>query len=177
MSTAEPAASRPFMPGYGIVPPDMGGGLLPWSWAVERLQRAHNYWVATTSPEGAPHLAAVWGVWLDGAVHFSTGGRTRKARHLAANPACVVTPERADEAVVLEGVAERVTEPGELSRLLAVYVDKYGSGFPDPDDNPVFAVRPRVVIGLIEREPEFTTRATRWRFAPAAPADPGRRSQ
>ena len=175
---AEPTPTAPRIPsGYGVPRDESGADVLPWSWAVERLEAARNYWLCTTRSTGRPHAAPVWGVWLDGAVHFSTGGRTRKARHLAANPACVVTPERADEAVVLEGVAERVTEPGELSRLLAVYVDKYGSGFPDPDDNPVFAVRPRVVIGLIEREPEYTTRATRWRFAPAAPADPGRRSQ
>jgi hypothetical protein len=30
---AEPAASRPFMPGYGIQAADKGSGLLPWSWA------------------------------------------------------------------------------------------------------------------------------------------------
>jgi hypothetical protein len=99
----EPVASRPSMPGYGILPADAGGGLLPWDWAVERLQRAHNYWVATTRPDGAPHLAAVWGVWFDGAVCFSTGGRSRKARNLAAEPRCVVTPESAGESVVLEG--------------------------------------------------------------------------
>ena len=33
----EPKAGRPHMPGYGIVGPDQGSGLLPWSWAEERL--------------------------------------------------------------------------------------------------------------------------------------------
>jgi PPOX class probable F420-dependent enzyme len=161
----EPMVSRPSMPGYGILPADAGGGLLPWDWAVERLQRAHNYWVATTRPDGSPHLAAVWGVWFDGAVCFSTGGRSRKARNLAAEPRCVVTPERAGESVVLEGTAERVTDPGRIARLTAAYLDKYGSGFPDPDENPLFAVNPRVVIGLVELDPGLGASATRWTFA------------
>ena len=33
----EPHASRPYMPGYGLLGPDEGTGLLPWSWAEERL--------------------------------------------------------------------------------------------------------------------------------------------
>jgi hypothetical protein len=160
---SQPAAGRPYMPDYGVSP--IGGdGLLPWGWAAERLERAHNYWVATTTPEGSPHLAAVWGVWIDTTFSFSTGGRSRKARNLAADPRCVVTPERAEESVVVEGVAERVTDRDVLANLLATYRRKYGSGFPDPVDNPVFAVRPRVVFGVIEREAEFSETATRWRF-------------
>src|SRR6266566_1724939 len=31
----EPIGSRPYMPGYGTLPDDEGGGLLPWSWAEE----------------------------------------------------------------------------------------------------------------------------------------------
>jgi Pyridoxamine 5'-phosphate oxidase len=160
----DPTASRPHLPGYGILPADAGGGLLPWSWAVERLERAHNYWVATARPDGAPHLAAVWGVWADDGLAFSTGGRTRKARNLAADPRCVVAPEGAEEQLVVEGVAEPVTDRGRLAALLATYQPKYGSGFPDPDANPVFVVRPRLVVALIEREGEFAGRATRWTF-------------
>ena len=153
------------MPGYGIAPADAGGGLLPWSWAVERLERAHTYWVATIGPQGRPHLAAVWGVWVGGAFHFSTGGRSRKARNLAADGRCSLSPQLAEESVVVEGVARRVTGPAELRQLLSTYRRKYGSGFPDPDANPVFAVQPEVAFGIIEREPEFSTRATRWRFS------------
>jgi general stress protein 26 len=152
------------MPEYGLAPADGGAGLLPWSWAAERLEQAHNYWMATTRPDGTPHLAAVWGLWLDNAFHFSTGGRSRKARNLAANPRCVVTPDHAEESVVVEGIAERTTGRSSLSRLLATYRRKYGSGFPDPEQNPVFTVHPRVVFGIIEHDPEFTTTATRWGF-------------
>ena len=162
------------MPGYGLAPADGGDGLLPWSWAARRLKRARHYWVATSRPDGSPHLAAVWGLWRDDAFHFSTGGRSRKARNLAANPRCVVTPEQATESVVVEGVAEPVTDPAALAALQAAYRAKYGEGFPDPAQNPVFTVRPGVVFGIIGREPEFTTMATRWVF-PAR--DPGGETQ
>jgi len=164
VGAGEPVASRPFMPGYGILPADAGSGLLPWAWAVERLERSHNYWVATGGPDGSPHLAAVWGVWLDDAFWFSTGGRSRKARNLAADPRCVVSPEDARESVVLEGTAERVTDPERISRTLLAYTGKYGSGYPDPDENPLFAVRPRLVVGLIELDPGLSASATRWTF-------------
>jgi hypothetical protein len=36
---AEPRATRPYMPGYGLLDATQGTGLLPWSWAVERLER------------------------------------------------------------------------------------------------------------------------------------------
>ena len=108
--------------------------------------------MATTGPDGAPHLAAVWGCWLDGTFHFSTGGGSRKARNLAADPRCAVTPEHADESVVVEGVASRVTDPaGPRPPCWRPTGDKYGSGFPDPLQHPVFTVHPRVVFGVIER--------------------------
>ena len=50
----DPAASRPHMPGYGIAPAGDGDGLLPWSWAVHRLEGAVRYWLATTGPDGSP---------------------------------------------------------------------------------------------------------------------------
>lgn len=44
------------------------------------------------------------------------------------------------------------------------YHRKYGSGFPDPAQNPVFTVHPKVVFGIMEHEPEFSTTATRRAF-------------
>ena len=59
----EPRADRPYMPGYGTLGPDEGTGLLPWSWAEERLVRSHDFWLATTWPDGGPHVTPVWAVW------------------------------------------------------------------------------------------------------------------
>jgi PPOX class probable F420-dependent enzyme len=147
------------MPGYGIsTSPD---GLLAWDWAVARLSDAHNYWLATTNLDGSPHLAAVWAVWFDDQLCFSTGSRSRKARNLAADPRCSLSPESAVESLVLRGTARAVTDPDELVRLITAYADKYGDGAPPGE--PVYAVRPESVIGLIEARGQFTTTATRWR--------------
>ena len=104
------------MPDYGISGADEGEGLLPWEWAAERLSVSHNYMVATTRPDGRPHVMPVWGVWLDDAFYFSTGRQSRKARNLGANPHCVVSTDRAEEAVILEGLAEEVAEGASLCR-------------------------------------------------------------
>lgn len=87
------------MPDYGIKQSDEG--LLPWSWAEERLTTSRNYWVTTLWPDGRPHSMPVWGVWDGEALWFSSGRRSRKARNLAADPRCVVTTENADEPVVV----------------------------------------------------------------------------
>ena len=81
-----PSAGRPHMPGYDLPAADSGRGVMPWSWAAERLVGAHNYWLATSWPDGRPHVMPVWGVWLDTAFWFSCAGTARKARNLAADP-------------------------------------------------------------------------------------------
>ena len=85
------------MPDYGIQGPDEGSGLLPWSWAEERLTTSRNYWVTSLWPDGRPHSMPVWGIWDGEALWFSSGRRSRKARNLAADPRCVVTTEDANE--------------------------------------------------------------------------------
>jgi hypothetical protein len=76
----------------------------------------------------------------------------------------VICPEGADEAVIVEGVAGEVTDGDELSQFAAVYAAKYQWQF-DPSENPVYAVRPQVVFGLIEAAEAFAGSATRWQFA------------
>jgi hypothetical protein len=173
-TAGEPVASRPHMPGYGILDADGGGGLLPWSWAVERLEKAHNYWVSTSAADGRPHAAAVWGVWLDGVYYFSTGEQSRKARNLAARPQCVVTTERAAEAVIVEGKASPVRDPQLLARLCRVYGAKYDWDM-DPGQSFFLAVRPQRAFGFIEAAGEFARTATRWVFAAEGVDSPPRR--
>ena len=76
---AEPKASRPDMAEYGLLDEHSGTGLLPWSWAAERLAQSRNYYVATARPDGRPHAMPVWGIWLDDVFYFSTatGSRNR----------------------------------------------------------------------------------------------------
>lgn len=52
---------RPIMPaGYGISAES--DGRLDWAWLDSRLETARNYWVASTRPDGRPHVMPVWGV-------------------------------------------------------------------------------------------------------------------
>ena len=100
---SEPRPGRPYMPGYGV--PSEPDGMLPWSFAEERLTASHDYWLATRWPDGRPHVMPVWGAWFDTSLWFSTDQTSRKARNLATDPRCVVTTDNALEPVILEGVA------------------------------------------------------------------------
>jgi hypothetical protein len=151
------------MPGYGIVDAKNGRGLLPWTWAEKRLSRAHNYWVATARPDGRPHAMAVWGVWLNSSFYFSTGTRSRKARNLVRNPRCVICTDRADEAVIVEGVARKARVSSLPRQVAEAYSRKYKWEL-DPSQGPIFMVRPRVVFGFIEAADQFPGTATRWTF-------------
>jgi hypothetical protein len=48
----EPEASRPAVPGYEFSAKE--AGLLSWKWAVDRLKKSRQSWIATTRPDGAP---------------------------------------------------------------------------------------------------------------------------
>ncbi len=151
------------MPGYGILDADKGRGLLPWNWATERLLKSRNYWLVTTREDGRPHVMTVWGVWQNDAFYFSTGSLSRKARNLAANPMCVVSIERADETVIVEGIAQQVTIHGEVKHIADEYKTKYQENI-DPNLGPVYVIRPHVAFGFIGTPEEFTGSATRWQF-------------
>jgi hypothetical protein len=154
------------MPGYGL--PSGDKGLLPWSWAEQRLKKSHNYWITTVKPDCSPHTMVVWGLWQDGRFLFSTGTRSRKARNLVQNANCVVCTEHAHQAAIVEGIAEVADVPARR-KFLPVYERKYKFDMSGMKEDilsmkePVFAVRPRVVFGLWEKH--FVAKSTRWTFA------------
>ncbi|MGI8552522.1 MAG: pyridoxamine 5'-phosphate oxidase family protein [Dehalococcoidia bacterium] len=161
---AEPASDQPQMPkGYGLPEEVRDGATIAWTQVCEWLGNARNYWVATTRPDGRPHVMPVWGLWLDGTFHFSTDPDSRKGRNLAANPEGVVHLESGDTAVILEGTIHRVSDPAVLAPVLDAYGAKYGIR---PDlTNPqygFYSLRPRSVFTWLERD--FTGSATRFRF-------------
>lgn len=168
----EPVASRPYMPGYGTLRAGEGRGLLPWSWARERLARSHDFWLATVGADGAPHLMPVWAVWRDGALWFSSSNGSRKARNLEAEPRCTISTEDPREPVVVRGRARRVTDRDALTAVLesenAKYGTAYGEEMVDPASNSVFAVRPEWVFALDSRD--FNGSPTRFVFSPAGHA-------
>lgn len=159
-----PESSRPTLPAeYGIQGVDEGKGLLPWSWATDRLARSRGYWLASMQPNGAPHMVVIWGVWQDDRFYFATSANSRKAHNLEANPRCVVCPENTEEAVIVEGAAARVTSPAMVERFVKAYAAKYHE---ETDTNQffVYSIRPQVVFATIADALEYPTTATRWRF-------------
>jgi hypothetical protein len=155
------------MPGYGTLPARAGRGLLPWSWAEERLAASHDFWLATVTPAGVPHLMPVWGIWLAGQLWFSSSNGSRKARNLAAEPRCTLATSDPAEPVVVQGRAARVTDPDALTGMLAAENAKYGTSYDmemvDPASNSVFALRPEWVFALDSAD--FTGSPTRFTFA------------
>jgi hypothetical protein len=148
---SEPIASRPTLGGYGI--PTEPEGMLPWSWAEERLAAGHNYWVATSGPHASP----VWAIWSEGAIVFACGEPSRKARELAKDPRIVVHLESGMEVVIVEGQAERIDVTPEL---LEAYSAKYGHT--EASAGIWFLVPPRRVLAW--REDDYPRSATRFDF-------------
>ncbi len=163
-----PRADRPFMPEYGIAGPKAGRGLLRWSWAVKQLTNARKYWLVTANRKGAPHAMPIWCVWHAGALYFSTGAKSRKAKNLAARPDCVICPELDDATLVVEGRARKISPNAVPRAVYRAYPKKYPPWELDPKLGPIFAMRPRKVIGFREgfatKQDLFTKTATRWRF-------------
>ncbi len=164
---AEPKASRPYWPDAKLSSKDATSGLKPWTWARERLEKSHNYWIATSRLGGGPHLMLVWGVWWQKAFWFSTGPHTRKAKNIAAHPLCVIGTEQADEAVILQGAVQEVTDRELWKHLAVIYNSKYGGdllSLLESSGGCVFRVEPRVVFGQDEHAENFADACTRWIF-------------
>jgi Pyridoxamine 5'-phosphate oxidase len=127
--------------------------MLPFSWAAERLSNAHNYWVVTSGPAASP----VWALWREGALVFSCGPRSRKARAIARDPRVVVHLESGDEVVIVEGEAEAISTDDsivdEYERKYAFRADK-GEGW--------YRVAPRRVLAWTEAG--YPRDATRFDF-------------
>jgi hypothetical protein len=164
----EPVAERPYMPDYGVDTPDWSP--LPWSWAAAKLAAGRNYWVVTASAAARPHALPVWGVWDDGDQRFawSCAPRSRKAANLAANPQAAVAVDDTVECLSIEGRAARVDGTRE-DVWIERYLAKYQPLAPDLSgdflrQNLVIEFVPERAFAIIEREEEFATRATRWRF-------------
>jgi hypothetical protein len=166
-TSLEPVPSRPHMPGYGL--PEGPDGLMPWNWAEQRLESSHNYWLATVRPDGRPHLMVIWGLWRREVFYFSTGSRSCKTRNLESNAHCVIGTEQAHEAVVVEGLAEKLRDVEQLKELLSLYQRKYDYDMSTMQEDilalrePLFAIRPSVAFGLDEKT--NLQNSTRWRFA------------
>jgi nitroimidazol reductase NimA-like FMN-containing flavoprotein (pyridoxamine 5'-phosphate oxidase superfamily) len=148
---------------------------LSWADVRTRVAEAGDYLLATTDPDGRPHVVPVLAVWLDGTVCFVTFRRSRKTRNLERNNGCAVTVPGPDVDLVLEGAAYRIRDAARLQNVADLYPVKYpwwhpfvrDGEFYDPadtahsDPRQVYAVEPARVFAFGKEE---GFRATRWRF-------------
>lgn len=129
-----PRRDRPRMPaGYGV---DKATRFIEWEQVVALLTNSPNYWLATTRPDGRPHVVPRWGVWLDDRFWYDGSPATVHVRNLEANPGCVLNLESGSEVTIVEGRSLRADPiEGDLgSRLAVEYGRKYGPEYtPSPD--------------------------------------------
>jgi len=151
---------------------------IPWSRALEQLDAGPDgtFWLATTRPDGRPHLTAVGALWVDGKIYFTTGAGTRKGRNLMENANCVISISLKGLDLVIEGSAVKVTDEETLRRLAKRYADQgwpakvkdgaltaeYSASSAGPPPWDLYVVTPSTAFGVATAEPNG---ATRWRFA------------
>ncbi|MEU4252349.1 pyridoxamine 5'-phosphate oxidase family protein [Amycolatopsis sp. NPDC026612] len=103
-----------------------GSAALPWSRARDLLatqtpKEDLTFFIGTVRPDGRPHVAGVGAIWVDDTLYFVSGPGTRRARNLAANPACTVSVRLRGLDVTMEGEAHRTTDAATLEQVAAVY--------------------------------------------------------
>ena len=151
---------------------------IPWSRALEALEAADpdaRAFLATTRPDGRPHVAGVGALWDEGRVYIVSGEGTRKSRNIAKNPHCSIALALKGIDLIVEGAAERVTDDPTLRRLAKRYAEQgwpakvedgaftYDYSAPSAGPPPwyVYEVTPTTAYGVASAEPHG---ATRWRF-------------
>jgi Pyridoxamine 5'-phosphate oxidase len=103
----------------------------PTSWEDTRaaLERAELFWLTTVRADGRPHTTPVVAVWLDDALHFTTGAGEQKSRNLQVSPYVIaITGCNGWEAgldVVVEGDAVQPTDPALLARVAEAFHAKW----------------------------------------------------
>jgi general stress protein 26 len=108
---------------------DPDGVATDWAATERALETAEIFWITTVRADGRPHVSPLVAVWLDGALHFSTGAQEQKAVNLRANPNVVLTTGCSDWQagldVMVEGEAVRQTDGARLDRLARAWASKW----------------------------------------------------
>jgi nitroimidazol reductase NimA-like FMN-containing flavoprotein (pyridoxamine 5'-phosphate oxidase superfamily) len=100
-----------------------------WDETRRALETADIFWISTVRADGRPHVTPLVAVWMDDAVHFTTGAAEQKACNLRGNPHVILTTgcNRWQEGldVVVEGTAVEVHDEEILGRLAALWATKW----------------------------------------------------
>ena len=64
---------------------------ISWEDTLEAIKQAEIFWISTVRTDGRPHVTPLVAIWLDDALHFTTGPDEQKARNLADNQRVALT--------------------------------------------------------------------------------------
>lgn len=146
-----------------------------WEQTRQALETAELFWITTVRVDGRPHVTPLVAVWLDDAIHFSTGPSEQKAVNLRANPHVILTTGCNRWAggldIVVEGDAVQVNDQDMLERLAQEWATKWdgrwqyearNGSFHHKDGGPVlvFSVTPTKILAFAKG----TFSQTRHRF-------------
>jgi PPOX class probable F420-dependent enzyme len=116
---------------------------LPSAELIPRLETEKVIWVATTRPDGRPHLAPVWFVWHNSLFYISTEIKSVKARNIQRNPAVALALENGEHPLICEGEAFLIDQPYPEDMLRAFHAKYEWDINTDDQYNQVIAIRPQ----------------------------------
>ncbi len=121
--------------------------LFDWAQIETRLRASRIFWLATSNPNGSPHVTPVWGVWVERAVYFDGLPTARWARNIAADARASMNLESGTQAVIMEGPVDDLETDEDLgAAIVDAWIAKYGDKVvPDPVGNGLFRLCPRKV--------------------------------
>lgn len=137
---------------------------LEWNDVEDKLRSAAVYWIASTRPDGRPHVVPRDGTWIEGALYYGGSPETVHFRNITSNPEIVVHIGDGQEAIIVEGAVEIEKPDAEKAQQLSdasfAKYPQYGRMDPSMFMGGVSVLRPRRVFAWTS----FTENATRFRF-------------
>jgi general stress protein 26 len=100
-----------------------------WAETRRMLEKAELFWISTVRADGRPHVTPLVAVWLEDAIHFTTGPTEQKAVNLRVNPNVILMTgcnewNRGLD-IVVEGKAVQITDNDLLGRLADSWATKW----------------------------------------------------
>lgn len=106
-----------------------------------RLRKEEIIWLATTRPNGAPHLVPIWYAWDGSKVYFATPPHTQKIRNIRQMPRVAIALPDGMNVVILEGDAALV-DGAERKHAAELFNNKYEWDFSEDAGYVVVGVTP-----------------------------------
>jgi Pyridoxamine 5'-phosphate oxidase len=134
-----------------------------WADTQRAIESAELFWLSTVRTDGRPHVTPLVAVWVDDALHFTTGSNEQKAANLRANSNVILTTGRNDWKdgidIVVEGEAREGAEQHVLELVSQEFRTKWDGGWeyvardgkffhPDGFEVQLFSVAPTKVLAF-----------------------------